>query len=126
MLAVRENPTVEVVFTGVTEVWASDEAPPPRTPRQSVPGALPSAVLIRRAAFERVGLFSESLRIGEWAEWYARMREAGLREAWLPDVLVTRGLHPRNQSWLARDARIEYCRILRAHVHRRQDAGRRP
>lgn len=121
MTAVREDPTVDVVFAGVTEVWASEEAGPPRlATRERVPGALPSAMLVRRAAFHRVGAFSEGLRVGEWAEWYARMRETGLREAWLPEVLVTRGLHPRNHSWLDREARIEYCAILRAHVHRQQ------
>jgi glycosyltransferase involved in cell wall biosynthesis len=121
MAPLLQDPTLDVVFTGVTEFWAAGAAwPPRRSPRQNVPGALPSAMLVRRAAFERVGPFAEGLRVGEWAEWYTRMREAGLREAWLPEVLVARGLHERNHSFLQGAARIEYCAILRAHVHRQE------
>ncbi len=123
MAAVRGDPTLDVAFTGVTEVWTSDEAGPRPAPRQNVPGALPSAMLVRRVAFERVGPFAEGLRVGEWAEWYTRMRAAGLREAWLPEVLVVRGLHARNHSALQAAARLEYCEILRAHIHRQQARG---
>jgi glycosyltransferase involved in cell wall biosynthesis len=125
MAVLREDPAVDVVFAGVTEFWASvDAGRPRRAPRQGLPGALPSAMLVRRRAFQRVGPFSERLRVGEWAEWYTRMRAAGLREAWLPEALVGRGLHPRNHSFLEGEARIEYCAILRAHVHRqRRGAG---
>lgn len=124
MAAVRADPALDVVFTGVTEVRTPEEAGSRRAPRENVPGALPSAMLVRRAAFERVGPFAEGLRIGEWAEWYTRMRAAGLREAWLPEVLVLRGLHARNQSALQAAARLEYCGILRAHIHRQQARGR--
>ena len=124
MAAVHQDPTIDVVFARVTEFWASEEAAAPRrAARQNVPGALPSALLVRRAAFHRVGPFSEALRVGEWADWYTRMRDAGLREAWLPDVLVARGLHQGNNSLLQEGARIEYCQILRAHLQR-QRAGR--
>lgn len=121
MTAWLQDATLDVIFTGVTEFWASVEAGVPRrATRRNFPGALPSALLVRRAAFHRVGPFSEELRIGEWADWYTRMRDAGLREAWLPEVLVARGLHPSNNSFLRGDARIEYCRIIRAHLHRGQ------
>jgi glycosyltransferase involved in cell wall biosynthesis len=125
MAAVGRDPTIDVVFVRVTEFWAADEAgPPPRAIRRDFPGALPSALLVRREAFDRVGPFAEGLLVAEWVDWYVRMRETGLKEAWLPDVLVARGLHRSNNSLLQQSARIEYCRILRTHLHRpRQGTG---
>jgi glycosyltransferase involved in cell wall biosynthesis len=119
-----QDPGVNAVFTGVRE-FEETERPPGsrRRPRERVPGALPSALLIRRSAFEQVGRFAEDLRIGEWADWYVRMRESGLREHWLSEVLVARRLHGENASFLRPEARIEYSRILRAHLRRRR-AGR--
>ena len=65
-------------------------------------------------------LWVGGLRVAEWVDWFARMRDAGLREAWLPDVLVTRGLHRANHSLVQPGARIEYCRVLRDHLQRRR------
>ena len=122
MAAVSQDPTIDVVFARVTEFWAAEDAGPPLRPiRRNFPGALPSAVLVRREAFHRVGRFAEGLRVAEWVDWYARMRDTGLREAWLPDVLVARGLHRSNNSLVQSNARIEYCRILRAHLHRQRE-----
>ena len=118
MAVFREDPGIDVVFGSVSEFWASGRPEGLRPAREGVPGALPSAMLIRRAAFERVGPFAEGWRIGEWAEWFTRMRAAGLREVWLSEVLVARGLHPSSSGMVQRDARIEYPRLLRAHLHR--------
>lgn len=125
MTAVLQDPAIDVVFTRVTEFWASGEGDPPRrATRRDFPGALPSALLVRRAAFHRVGPFAERLRVAEWADWYTRMRDTGLREAWLPEVLVARGLHQHNNSLVQAQARIEYRDILRAHLHRLRQRAR--
>ena len=108
---------VDVVFAGVSEFQAGDAREAVRPGRTRVPGALPSAALIRRAAFEQVGPFEEHLRVGEWFDWYARMRTAGLREVWLDEVLVHRRLHDRNTGRLRPEARVEYAQILRSHIH---------
>jgi glycosyltransferase involved in cell wall biosynthesis len=121
MAALEQDPSIEAVFAQVTEF---EEPQHPRgslrRARERAPGALPSAVLVRRSAFERVGPFAEDLRTGEWADWYVRMRESGVKESWLPEVLVVRRLHHENTSRLWPAARIEYPRILRAHLHRRR------
>lgn len=121
MAAFRDDPGLDVVFASVTEFHSAEHASGGlRAARAAVRGALPSAVVVRRAAWQRVGPFSERLRVGEWADWYARMRDAGLKEAWLPDVLVARRLHPANNGLVQKEARREYAAILRAHLHRRR------
>jgi glycosyltransferase involved in cell wall biosynthesis len=121
MASFREDPTFDVVFSSVTEFWdAGRPSPALREARARMRGALPSAMLIRREAFDRVGPFSERLRVGEWVDWYIRMRESGLKEAWLPDVLVARRLHESNNGLVQGAARTEYATILRARLHRRR------
>ena len=118
---VRQDATVEAIFTQVSEFMEDGSSRRPlRATRERAPGAIPSTLLIRRSAFERVGSFREGLRIGEWADWYIRMRETGIKESWLPEVLVARRLHRENASLLRPEARIEYSRLLRAHLRWRR------
>jgi glycosyltransferase involved in cell wall biosynthesis len=57
---------------------------------RSVPAFLPGGMLVRRRALERVGLFDEELRAGEFIEWLDRARRAGLQEALIPDIILHR------------------------------------
>jgi glycosyltransferase involved in cell wall biosynthesis len=122
LAVVHADPSVEAIFTQVSEFEEPQEPRGPlRRARERVPGALPSALLIRRSTLERVGFFAEELRTGEWADWYVRMRAHGVRESWLSEVLVARRLHQENTSRLWPEARrIEYPRIMRAHLRRRR------
>jgi glycosyltransferase involved in cell wall biosynthesis len=124
LAAIAADPGAEAVFAGVSEFRAGGgpPGPAPRAPRSRLPGALPSALLIRRAAFARVGAFAEGWRVGEWADWYTRAQAAGLRATWLSEVLVARRLHAANHGLRDPAARLEYARIVRAHLHRRREA----
>src|SRR5208283_1298567 len=46
------------------------------------------AAVYRRRAFERVGLYDESMRYGEDHDWFLRAREAGLKMLVLADVTL--------------------------------------
>ncbi len=87
-------------------------------------GALASSMLIRRTSFERVGPFREDIRIGEFIDWYARAKDAGLKFARIPEVVLRRRLHESNTGRLQRDARPDYVNVLRAALHRRREAER--
>ena len=117
MNALAESPWLDAVFGMVRQFRADEreESPP-------LAGYLPSAMLIRRDAFQRVGPFGTGWIIGEWADWYARAGEVGLRMALLPRVVARRRLHAANKG-LDRPARREYVRLLKASLDRRR-AGR--
>ena len=57
-------------------------------------------LLIRRAVFEQVGLFDETMRSGEDLDWCLRMRENGLAYLVHPEVVLEYRRHETN-SWLA-------------------------
>ena len=70
-----------------------------------------SDAMIRRSAFDRVGLFQPELQHAGKLEWMLRARAAGLQELLLPEILVYRRLHERNLS------RAGANESLREHLH---------
>ena len=62
------------------------------------PGYLAGTLLIRAAAFHRVGPFDTRWQIGNFIDWYLRAQEAGLRDTMLPEVLLRRRLHARQHG----------------------------
>jgi glycosyltransferase involved in cell wall biosynthesis len=89
-------------------------------PDKLMPGYAPSAVMIRRDAFNRVGPFETIMRVGEFASWYLRAAEMGLRMLMLQDLVARRRLHKTNTGIHQRQARTDYVRILKASLDRRR------
>ncbi len=88
----------------------------------SVPAYLPSAMLVRRAAFDKVGGFSSDVGVGELIDWYGRAVDLGLRSAMLPDLLIRRRIHATNQGVVKRDRYAkDYLRILKQTRDRRRE-----
>jgi glycosyltransferase involved in cell wall biosynthesis len=89
-----------------------------------VPGYTSVTLLARRALFERVGGFDESLAHGNDRDWFLRAVEHGASKELLDEVLVFRRLHRENRSrTTAAASRAEYVRILKASLDRRRAAG---
>lgn len=86
---------------------------------------LPSAWLVRRFAFDRVGLFDESYRYAEDTEWLARAKDAGVRTVIAPEVLLTRKIRADSQTSHTAEAPTALLQLLRASVER-QRAAREP
>jgi GT2 family glycosyltransferase len=91
--------------------------------REVLPARLPSAVMIRRAALERVGPFSETQPLGGVIEWFTRATDAGLRVACLPRVVYERRIHAENQGVARARDRAEYARMLKGVLDRRRREG---
>jgi glycosyltransferase involved in cell wall biosynthesis len=98
-----ERPEVDICMTHVQNFWA------PELQHQQVdvdqrytdahPGYVCQCLMARRAVFDRVGVFDESLRVSEDTDWFARAERAGVVKHILPDVLVRRRLHGSNTSY---------------------------
>jgi glycosyltransferase involved in cell wall biosynthesis len=118
------EPDLDVSFTGMHEFVSPelDQASlPARAPRQIASGVGVSSMLARRHVFSRVGPFDEQLRLGEWADWYARVVESGCKVAIHPEILVHRRLHDRNNTLTNWHDRGEYARIFKRALDRRRD-----
>ena len=128
--AFEASPELDAVY-GHMEQFASpdlDEAEQARFRRldgKVVPATVAGTMLIRRAAFDRVGPFDESLRIGVEVDWYARLCEAGLRTAMLDTVVLRRRLHRSNSSVRFPGEQSERLRVLKQALDRRRAAAAR-
>jgi len=84
---------------------------------------MPSALLIRRSAFERVGAFRTDLQIASDIDWFARAKDAQLGLAVVQRVLVRKRVHDENLSYFrAGMLRRELVGLLRESVARQHAA----
>ena len=78
-------------------------------------------IMIRRSAFDRVGLFDESMtRGGEDIDWVFRCREAGYSEVEIDDEVLIRRLHGGNITASEADMQRAMFAILRNRAQRRR------
>jgi glycosyltransferase involved in cell wall biosynthesis len=84
------------------------------------PARLPGSMLIRRAAFERVGGFDESLRVGEFMDWLVRSKRATLKESMIETVCLERRIHRENLGIVAREHRGDYLRVAARSLRSRE------
>lgn len=84
------------------------------------PGWLASTLLLRNDDFARSGAFDESLRVGEFIEWFGRARAHGLTPLMLPDLVAKRRIHRNNLGRRDRDRRGDYSKALKKVLDRRR------
>jgi glycosyltransferase involved in cell wall biosynthesis len=129
MAAMESDPDLDAVFGYVKQFHSPelDEGWKKKTwcPDDPVPGFSPTAMLIRREAFLRVGLFETGRQVGEWQEWYMRAQERRLRMTTLPDVIARRRLHDANNGLRTRNAFDERLQIIKAALDRRRASNAR-
>lgn len=120
MAALDADPSLDMVLGEVVQfrgdVTAAGDG-------EREPGYLAGAMIIRRAAFDRVGTFDPTLRVGEFIDWHARAVDAGLRSRMIPAVVLYRRLHDANLGLRAANSRVDYARVARAALARRRAAA---
>jgi glycosyltransferase involved in cell wall biosynthesis len=90
------------------------------------PGWLPGALLLRRGAWERVAPFNESLANGgEFIDWVARARAAGIALQRLELLVLRRRVHAASMTVRAREALgrsyLDVARAMLARTRERRD-----
>ena len=124
LAAFEDHPELDIVFGMVHQFHSPElDEEQKRTihcPPEPMPGYLPSAVMMRRDAFSRVGPFETNWQIGEFVSWYSRAKDLGLEMMMLPEVVTRRRLHTSNLGVRKRQAHGDYARILKAALDRRR------
>jgi glycosyltransferase involved in cell wall biosynthesis len=113
----RADAGVDAVFGHLANVGETGDY------RETFAGWSRGTMLIRAAAFARVGPF-RPWRLGEFIEWYARAVDLGLRLIMLPEVVLLRRVHDANIGVQRRHERSEYARVLKAVLDRRRTEPR--
>jgi glycosyltransferase involved in cell wall biosynthesis len=87
-------------------------------------GFLAGNLLVRREGFDRVGEFDETLKVGEFIDWYARAIDSGLRFRQIDTLALRRRIHTSNTMLGIGKEPLDYTRVLRqALARRRTGAG---
>lgn len=94
-----------------------------KIPVEIMPGHHVGTMLIKRAAFMRVGLFKTDLKMGEFIDWHARAVDIGLKSLMLPEVVMKRRIHLNNMGRRERKHQGDYIRLLKASLDRRRQKG---
>jgi glycosyltransferase involved in cell wall biosynthesis len=81
-------------------------------------GWAPSALLVRREVFARIGAFAEDLRVGEAIDWFNRAKPLGYVSTAL--VGVERRLHRNNTTRRTAHDLHDYLQVARRHLERRR------
>jgi glycosyltransferase involved in cell wall biosynthesis len=117
------RPEIDVVFGVTTEFISPEldvESLPTRAPHDGRSAPVGGAMLARRAVFDTVGTFDESLLQGYWFDWYARVVDAGTRTVHIDAVVLRRRIHHRNSSIVQSQLLGEYARALHSSLVRRR------
>ncbi len=124
--ALIDHPELDAVLGQIENFISPDSARLNQGHRSDPPpvqaGYHVGALLIRRAAFQRVGGFDETLQSGEFIDWWARAVEGGLAYRVLPEVVMHRRWHDHNHTLRRPDTLNDYTRIARAALARRRAA----
>src|SRR5262249_21536137 len=99
----------------------AENLPPARFDGQTLKGLHPGTMLIRRAAFQRVGFFGTNWQVGDVVDWFVRAEEAQLAMITLPQIVMRRRVHATNLTIRSRErAEFEYVQILKARLDRQR------
>lgn len=83
------------------------------------PSQLLTTLLVRRTAFDAVGLFNEQLQSAHNIDWTSRARHLQLRWAVTSAVVTRRRIHASNHGRVrAAENRLDLTRVMRAHLER--------
>lgn len=84
------------------------------------PGISRGTLLIAKERWVGVGPLDESLVVGEFVDWFARAREAGLRFICIDDVLLRRRVHGSNSGIRSAASRSQYALVAKRALDRRR------
>lgn len=120
----REHPEVGCVISRMRNFMMDGCAKPEWMPElmmsENCPALSLSAMLARREVFEKIGGFNLLYWHGNDLDWFIRVKEAGIQMAILPDILLLRRIHGKNESWRQNVVARERVRILKASMDRKR------
>jgi glycosyltransferase involved in cell wall biosynthesis len=124
------RPELDLTVTMVQHFLADGATVPagfrPELLEQPVPGLIMEALMVRPRIFDKVGGFDPDFTAGEDTDWFARVRDAALPMALIPQALVRKRVHASNFSINAPALNGHLLRALRGSIERKRQRPAAP
>jgi glycosyltransferase involved in cell wall biosynthesis len=91
-------------------------------PPESRVGRLAGAMLLRRRAFDKAGMFNPAVSMGDTMDWVLRADAAGVTMKPLDTLVLRRRIHGSNFTVKQKPDQAGYLKILKAHLDRQRQA----
>ncbi len=85
-----------------------------------VPGYLMESLMVRPAAFAKIGMFNPEFAVSEDSDWFMRARDAGLKSAVLQEVLVKKRVHADSATMTQKNMSNQLLSALRSSIQRKR------
>lgn len=92
-------------------------------PTEPQAGTVAATALARRAVVDMTGDFDTDLKVGEFIDWFARAKAKGFTWRLEPGVHLRRRIHDSNTGVTQRASYVDYVRVARRAIRRREAAG---
>ncbi len=117
----REDPSLDVVLGRVQPIQSDDMIVPEDQDMVSpVVTVQVGSAVFRRAIFQRVGIFDETLYFSEDHDWFLRAREQHVRLAVMAQVTLLYRRHPGNMTRGRNHQGYQLVKVLKASLDRRR------
>ncbi len=126
-MACLERSGSDICFTMLQEFESFDEGIPKVSKARSGPlkGFLKLVFLGKRSLFDTFGPFNETIKTGDFIEWFSRVQRAGKEITMLDEVLAYRRVHTRNTTGsIGKNAFLEILKIHMDEKRRTTEPGR--
>lgn len=104
---------------GMVEQFVDNGLTEDQLPEAPRPGMVAGGMLITRSTWDLVGPFDDELPVGEFIDWVARARSAGVGEALSDELVLRRRIHGDNTTLHRRNDHRAYADVIRRHLRRR-------
>lgn len=120
------NPEMDGVV-GMVEQFISPDIPDEQKARYVAPpetrvGRLAGAMLLRRRAFGKAGMFDPEVKMGDTMEWVLRADRAGVTIKPVQSLVLRRRIHGKNFMVQNQGDQAGYLKVLKAHLDRQREA----
>jgi glycosyltransferase involved in cell wall biosynthesis len=117
----ESNPQISYTFTNHTLFLDNGMKEFPEWIRKEyeeneMTGYIPSALVVRREAFDQIGSFNETFKTGEDSEWFLRARDLGFKMAVIPENLLLKRIHGNNLTSNAATIKINLMKAVKSSI----------
>ncbi|CAH0997924.1 Undecaprenyl-phosphate 4-deoxy-4-formamido-L-arabinose transferase [Emticicia aquatica] len=119
----QANPDTLICFAWLKQFISPEQSDEVKAgifcPTEAEKGWVKPTMIVHRSIFEKVCYFNESLRLGDFIEWFSKVQEHGIKYDIINKVVLYRRLHRKSLSNDVR-SQTDFVKLLKAKIDRQR------